>query len=122
MVHDVLEALNKSGFTEYNKDIEEFVEQIIKSNSEKKVEKKKNSKRMEIENNAVILKMKMVLNEKNEHLKMMNEELEHYIREYTKEKYNYQNSLNSSRALENRIYNQVKQEEREKKWPNYRML
>ena len=30
MVHDVLEALNKSGFTEYNKDIEEFVEQIIK--------------------------------------------------------------------------------------------
>ena len=56
MVHDVLEALNKSGFTEYNKDIEEFVEQIIKSNSEKKVEKKKNSKRMEIDDNDKELK------------------------------------------------------------------
>ena len=51
MVHDVLEALNKSGFTEYNKDIEKFVEQIIKSNSDKKVEKKKNSKKLEIDNN-----------------------------------------------------------------------
>ena len=78
-------------------------------------EDRDNSKRMEIENNAVILKMKMVLNEKNENIKMMNEELEHYIREYTKEKSNHQNSLNSLRALENRIYNQVKQEEREKK-------
>ena len=48
MVHDVLEALNKSGFTEYNKDIEKLVEQIIKSNSDKK---KKNSKKMEIDNN-----------------------------------------------------------------------
>jgi hypothetical protein len=73
------------------------------------------NKRIEIENNAQILKMKIVLNEKNEHLMMMNEELEHYIREYTKEKSNHQNSLNSLRALENRIYNQVKQEEREKK-------
>ena len=51
MVHDVLEALNKSGFTEYNKDIEKFVEQIIKNNSDKKVDKKKNSKKIEIDNN-----------------------------------------------------------------------
>ena len=48
MVHDVLEALNKSGFTEYNKDIEKLVEQIIKSNSDKK---KKNSKKIEIDDN-----------------------------------------------------------------------
>ena len=48
MVNDVLEALNKSGFTEYNKDIEKLVEQIIKSNSDKK---KKNSKKIEIDNN-----------------------------------------------------------------------
>ena len=51
MVHDVLEALNKSGFTEYNKDIEKFVEQIIKNNSDKKMDKKKNSKKIEIDNN-----------------------------------------------------------------------
>ena len=72
------------------------------------------NKRIEIENNAQILKMKIVLNEKNEHLMMMNEELEHYIREYEKEKNNHQNSLNSLRALENRIYNKDKQQDKEK--------
>ena len=30
MINDVLEALNKSGFTEYNSEINELVEQIIK--------------------------------------------------------------------------------------------
>ena len=74
-----------------------------------------NSKRREIENNAQILKMKIVLEEKNEHLKMMNEELEQYIREYEKEKINYQNSLSSLRTLENRIYNEEKQKEKENK-------
>ena len=64
MVHDVLEALNKSGFTEYNKDIEEFIEQIIKSNSEKKVEKKKNSKRMEIDDNDKELKEDVMIKTK----------------------------------------------------------
>ena len=64
MVHDVLEALNKSGFSEYNKDIEEFVEQIIKSNSEKKVEKKKNSKRMEIDDNDKELKEDVMIKTK----------------------------------------------------------
>ena len=43
----------------------------------------------------------------------MNEELEQYIREYDKEKHNYQNSQNSLRALENRIYNEEKQKEKE---------
>ena len=51
MVNDVLEALNKTGFTEYNKDIEKLVEQIIKSNNDKKEDKKKNSKKIEIDNN-----------------------------------------------------------------------
>ena len=64
MVHDVLEALNKSGFTEYNKDIEKLVEQIIKSNSEKKVEKKKNSKRMEIDDNDKELKEDVMIKTK----------------------------------------------------------
>ena len=52
MVHDVLEALNKSGFTEYNKDIEELVEQIIKNNSDKnRTGKKKSNKRSELNEN-----------------------------------------------------------------------
>ena len=52
MVHDVLEALKKAGFTEYNKDIEELVEQIIKNNSDKnRTGKKKSNKRSELNEN-----------------------------------------------------------------------
>jgi len=40
MINDILEALNKSGFIEYNKDIEKFIEKIIKNKSDKKIEKK----------------------------------------------------------------------------------
>ena len=54
MVHDILEAINKSGFSDYNKEIEEFIQQLIKSNSDKsKAEKKKENtsgKRTEMEN------------------------------------------------------------------------
>ena len=49
MVHDVLEALNKTGFTEYNKDIEELVQQLVKNNSDKnKALKKKENKKNDI--------------------------------------------------------------------------
>ena len=49
MVHDVLEALNKTGFTEYNKDIEELVQQLVKNNSDKnKASKKKENKKNDI--------------------------------------------------------------------------
>ena len=49
MVHDVLEALNKTGFAEYNKDIEELVQQIVKNNSDKnKASKKKENKKNDI--------------------------------------------------------------------------
>ena len=52
MVHDVLEALKRTGFTEYNKDIEELVEQIIKNNSDKnRTGKKKSNKRSELNEN-----------------------------------------------------------------------
>lgn len=74
-------------------------------------EQKDQQKRQEIEITAQILKMKIIIDEKNESLMMMSEELEHYMREYNKEKYNYQNTLAVLRALENRIYN----EEKEKK-------
>ena len=76
-------------------------------------EENDNNKRKEIETNAQILQLKIILGQKNENLKMMNEELEQYIREYEKEKHNYQNSQNSLRALENRIYNEEKQKEKE---------
>ena len=76
-------------------------------------EEEENHKRNEFETNAQILKLKFVINEKNENIMMINEELEHYIREYDKEKYNYQNTLNSLRSLENRIYNEEKKKKAE---------
>ena len=106
-------ALEKDQKEELENKLEELKERIKELKEEKD-----NNKRLEIENNALVLKMKLVLNEKNERIMMMNEELEHYIREYTKEKYNYQNSLNSLRALENRIYNEEKQKEKENKLLN----
>ena len=100
-------ALEKDQKEELNIKLEE-----LKENIKELKEENDNNKRQEIENNAQILKMKIVLREKNERLMMMNEELEHYIREYEKEKYNFQNTQNSLRALENRIYNEEKQKEK----------
>ena len=52
MVHDVLEALNKSGFSEYNKEMEDFIQQLIQSNIDKNKgsKKKEIGKRTEMEN------------------------------------------------------------------------
>lgn len=72
-------------------------------------EQKEQQKRQEIEITAQVLKMKIIIDEKNENLKMMNEELEHYIREYTRERYNHNNTLAVLRSLENRIYNEEKE-------------
>ena len=71
-------------------------------------EQKEKQKRQEIEINAQILKMNITIEEKNENLMMMNEELEYYIREYNKEKYNHSNTIAALRSLENRIYNEKK--------------
>ena len=80
-------------------------------------EQKEQQKRQEIEISAQILKMKIIIEEKNENLLMMNEELDHYIREYYKEKYNHNNTISVLRSLENRIYNEEKErkESKEKK-------
>ena len=58
MVHDVLEALNKSGFIQYNKEIEEFIQQLILNNTDKNKSSKKKenigNKRTEMENDEDI--------------------------------------------------------------------
>ena len=58
MVHDVLEAINKSGFIQYNKEIEEFIQQLIQNNNEKNKSSKKKentgNKRVEVENDEDI--------------------------------------------------------------------
>ncbi len=60
MVHDVLEALNKSGFSGYNKEIEEFIKLLIQNNNEKN----KSSKRKENNGN------KRTENENDEDIKI----------------------------------------------------
>lgn len=81
-------------------------------------EQKEQQKRQEIEINAQILKMKIIIEEKNENLMMMSEELEYYIREYYKEKYNHNNTIAVLRSLENRIYNEEKERKEKNEFIN----
>ena len=98
---------------------EELINQLEELNNtiNELKEQKEQQKRQEIEITAQILKMKIIIDEKNENLMMMNEELEYYIREYYKEKYNHNNTIAVLRSLENRIYNEEK-EKKEKKEKN----
>ena len=64
---------------------------------------------------AKIKKMKMVIDEKNENIKMMNEELEWFVREYNKEKFNHKNTQNALRTLESRIFKDEEEKEKEMK-------
>ena len=94
---------------------EELINQLneLKNTIKELKEQKDQQKRQEIEITAQVLKMKIVIDEKNENLMMMSEELEHYMREYNKERYNYQNTLTVLRALENRIYKKKKKKKNE---------
>ena len=68
MVHDVLEALNKSGFTQYSKEIEEFIQQLILNNTDKNKSSKKKentvNKRTEMENDDDIKNEEINVNNK----------------------------------------------------------
>ena len=90
---------------------EELVSQLEELNDTIKElrDQKEQQKRQEIEITAQILKMKIIVDEKNENLMMMSEELEYFIREYNRERYNHQNTLAVLRSLENRIHNEEKE-------------
>ena len=64
MVHDVIEALNKSGFGEYNKEIEELIQQITQNNDKNKSAKKSVGKRNEMEKDDDIKNSEIIQNEK----------------------------------------------------------
>ena len=83
-VKDKEEELNKK-VNELEDTIDELKEEI------------EGNKRKEIESNAKLSKMMMILNEKNENILMLNEELQWYIREYYKKK-------NELKVLENRVF------------------
>ena len=97
----------------YNKEIQEkILQNVSEKDKEEELNKKVNelednidelkeeiegNKRKEIESNAKLSKIMMILREKNENILMLNEELEWYIREYNKKK-------NELKTLENRVF------------------
>ena len=92
-------ANDKDREEELNNKIIELEEIIDKLKGDHEVNKRK-----EIESNAKIKKIKMIVNEKIENIRMLNEELEWYIREYEKEKFNHNNTKTALQILEKRIF------------------
>ena len=92
-------ANEKDREEELNNKINELEDTI-----DKLKEEQEGNKRIEIETNAKIKKIRMIVNEKNENILMLNEELEWYIREYQKEKFNHNNTKTALQILENRIF------------------
>jgi hypothetical protein len=88
----LLNASEKDKEEELNKKVNELEDIIDELKEEIELNKRK-----EIESNAKLSKIMMILREKNENLLMFNEELEWYIREYNKKK-------NELKVLENRVF------------------
>lgn len=93
-------------------ELEETIDQLKKEQEE--------NKRKEIENNAKVKKIRMIVNEKNENILMINEELEWFRREYDKERSNHNNTKVALQILESRIFKDDEKptEERAKKEEN----
>ena len=85
-------ASEKDKEEELNKKVNE-----LEDNIDELKEEIEGNKRKEIESNAKLSKIMMILREKNENILMLNEELEWYIREYNKKK-------NELKTLENRVF------------------
>ena len=88
----LLNASEKDKEEELNKKVNE-----LEDNIDELKEEIEGNKRKEIESNAKLSKIMMILREKNENILMLNEELEWYIREYNKKK-------NELKTLENRVF------------------
>ena len=96
---------------------DELLLQIEKLNNEineMKREKEK-SKTVNIELQAKIKKLEMIIDEKKENILMLNEELEWYIRKLKEEKFNYNNFKNEFRILEKKYFNLEEEMNKEKR-------
>ena len=94
------------------------IEKLNEYINEMKLEKEK-IKTVNIELQAKIKKLEMIINERNENIRMLNEELEWYIRKLNIEKFNFNNFKNELNILEKKIQNleeeKQKEEQRKKK-------
>ena len=102
-------ANEKDREEELNNKIIDLEETIDKLKEEQEI-----NKRQEIETNAKVKKIRMIINEKSENILMLNEELEWYIREYQKEKFNHNNTKTALQILENRIFKDDTKTDRDK--------
>ena len=104
-------AIEKDKQNELNLKVEELENLILKYNEESE-----KNKRHEIELQAQIKKLQMIIEEKIESIVMMNEELEFFMREYNKERINHKHTFQALQTLENRVVKEREErEEKEKK-------
>ena len=104
---DVLLSLERDKQEELLDKLERLNNFIKKFDNEKE-----NQKRQEIEIKTQIKQMNIILDEKSENIMMMSEELEQYIRELNREKYNHQNTLTALKNLENRLFKEENEEDK----------
>lgn len=94
---------------------DELLLQIEKLNNEINEMKKEKeiSKTVNIELQAKIKKLEMVVDEKRENILMLNEELEWYIRKLNEEKFNFNNFKNEFHILEKKYFNLEEEKNKE---------
>ena len=88
------------------------IEKLNERIEEMKKEKEK-SKTDNIELQAKIKKLEMVIGERDENIKMQNEEIEWYIRKLNLEKFNFNNFKNEFNILEKKLLNLEKEKQNE---------
>ena len=79
--------------------MQELKEEIKEIKLEKEMSKKEN-----IELQAKIKKLEMIINEREENILMIYQELDYYMRKFNEEKFNHNNFKNEFNILEKKIY------------------
>ena len=105
-IESVIKAENEEVLNNKIKELENTIEEI-KSD-------KDNYKKKDIENQMKTNNLLMAINEKNENIKMQNEEIEWYINEYSKLNKNYLDTRKDLSNLENLLMTKMKEKENNK--------
>ena len=89
--------------------MQELKEEIKEIKLEKEMSKKEN-----IELQAKIKKLEMIINEREENILMIYQELDYYMRKFNEEKFNHNNFKNEFNILEKKIYRLEEERQKEK--------
>ena len=105
-VQKALEKENEEDLLQKIENLKEAIEDLKKEGERRR--------KNDIENQIIIKKLNMNLDEKKENILMLNEELEWYIRELNKTKYDLKTAKIDLSNLENVILNRIKEKEKSK--------